>query len=1218
MLDFNLKEWSEDLFGSYRFHRTYPPPKPEKPLEIPSDPFEGIGENEIVSKVAKDPRAFHQLERMVSVLQEEQCMSEERAREHVYTWTLRELQKRLNKLPKDTKKKEERFMIEPGYRHNGLVTTLNNTSGYGISMMTENMVTGSGSRYFVAFHGCCDQEVGSLGCFWGYRDKRRNTPYLWFGGLKKFPRDHYKLVVDNSRGIVFGEDNFPRADELHADITSILNSDKVRNNLLARNLTLLYAPGTLKELWKVSQMIQEYNALIDPSTPLDVPEKFATRAMIAYLDRVLPRQFYPLSVKPGVMDDLNADIRTLQSMITLLQKKSYVVGNPLKEFERMLERLKEYIDTNEMIDLELEADLNVTKKLIKDGNDFLERIQVKKIDDASKIMTWFKTLQPANMKKNVFESISILMQIFNNMETRFKNDMDAVLALEKPRNKSKDSWVYRLWKLVTRHKEPGIFKNVRVLDTNMAKIEKTHKNAIDRLYLYLNNVVGSDDIDVLAFEEERKFLLQTIIQLERLTEEQTQLRTIYLTYREILDEIEAFEKSHISPWDSRQSLFTTESKDKQDKLGEYKKIVRDFNTLNVINLGVIDTRVTLSSVRELIAAIKEIDYKYLSFPPFGKIIKGGGILDTYSKLENVNTVIQKIAAVARQKNISSDAALVCGAYHNGKWTTQWKVIEEYEMAIIPPEPGVMYLVRDLKPLAKKTHPDYFGQSNQIEFVLIAWDEFLKLVNGAITTETYLEKLKGYQVNVTSNNILTAEYRPGKAYLNSVLKHLNTLNDKLKEVDHLLKTGSISFDKIISDILTKWQFIIMTGTPEFKIDITNKTQSIPLYIRNVLNNELKTVGIYQEQLEVPYTFTIQSGEVWTMFDKYATFVGQERRQKHLSVKDLQDLVWPRLNDKRKLIVSADLNGNLHSYSMYYLYYTVRHVISLTFDMIEGNQDRQTEEFQKYAQKLKELNDKFDNVNWPRNNLDNIQRNFLDECSVKFKSIYKRTDLTKWGEKLTEDMEVFNGLRRFTIKYIETKIQYIQLKNWWIGLAGQCGLTTEGEVNIGYIQLNNVPTVRHLQMTQTWFQSLEAFCKTVLAYNYDIVNLPYQITFEKKSILVSGKPHTIQNIVSGIVPEKETLQVKYRAGEGGPMFILFETTRDNYERWLAFKGDFNAPVIRVNARTLQIDWKNAQKNLIWVNLLGLRAITEDSKFSLSPTQPDVPVLAVNIWRYDDIKL
>lgn len=1237
-MNFDRAAWEADAFGGHRFHNA------SKPLEHspPPRPAE-LGEVELAQllsekMVISDAKALELFEN-----QSEDTEYDEGHLRHL--WYVRTLSPQAREQLKRTYKlttsppRAERFVTHlqgpgntpaisthppPSFKQLGHPDPLNE---WGILYKTRNQVLGTGPKYPYPIWECCWQHAEEPGCMFGYRDKSRNIPYTWFGGLRKFPRDQYDFVVRHARGIVFREDNLLACDDLHTSIVNVLTSVEVRDTFRARDLQRLHAPSMRKHLWQVADWMWQYNCHIRPDWPRDFPDDWASPDMFLYLRKHLPRQFYPLSNNVDIFRDLEKKLVQLENIISQVEKRSYIFGNPLPRLEKLQRRLKEYLDdTDTLIDDDLQVDLQEFQECLQEAELFISKTQISSKTVTDDIEKWY--MDNVNGNKNIrpedVEKFQQLVAYFSNVEKQFRENVDVYANLGKIENAPKgffQSLYKKFWAYFSSSKtSPTSLDQVPTIKNNLATIEKTHTEMVKMVQTYLKDMVEhvnrgeniatvSDAIEMLAKYQD---------QLDELTELQTRLRSVYIDYKRINDMIVDFRQKNVSPT-TKKPLKSEESKKVWDKLQPFMETFRRLETDETLEFKNIPPAPLVTVVSELLSDIRRIDVTF--FYENEEIPMVSDALDTLEELEKVNITIDTFVEIAQNRKFlqqeTRELATLIGGYYKGEWVRRFTVIEEYEMETRPLIQGVQYLVRDLKQLNKPERPTYFGYSFQMEFALECWIKLIEFFNAKDAT-LYNEVKTFFQdyAMVAENNIILGNL-PGigtdgmKSYLTKIQRlrkqFLQSFPDRnARTID------DVTFTKIIDKTLRTLRYILVANdaTDVPTTDNRKDHQSLPLYIRKPIDMLLEKYGLFQQQIQVPAVelYFGQKTEKITVFDKYVTRLGVINSQTALTIEELRSSAWKNPNANRFWLIAGFNDTELFAYSKEISTRCLQYVFDAMVAILKGEQyEELTTKFEKNLVTLKSMFE-LEMMYIEPLTFTTEEKTALDKCEKELKKIYDEPFFTIWCDVLntTKLQATYMSLVN-VVKNLNTTLAQ---KTWLRKLALECGLLSSSGIwrlNVTYDNIDNslylpktnlkpISTlytpdehIEHVDMTRAWVASLYHFCALVTRMNFKVTMLPYIVTVENNVL------------VRVLCPLNKRRKVLYRIGTNGPTFELFEMLEDSFQQW-----KIELPVLKIVVtgpkefkiqKTSEQLPKSEEPLQVFVNILSLRPVNVFAYFTTS---------------------
>jgi hypothetical protein len=236
---------------------------------------------------------------------------------------------------------------------------------YGLRYLTDNIVTGGGERY-APLWACCLRPKEDPGCLIGFSKEHmdRVAPYKWFGGLQTFEDKDYDDIVRNGRGVVYLYTNLARCNTIHDEIVNILLEPFIKSALLEDPAKRLNTPAVLVQLWRVAQLMHEYNKPLFPSQ-MDVTVR--QEDMTDYL-----RVHLPAKVWQKYVDQLKQDyLDTIEKVKSYKTQTSDFVKKA-KDMVKRLEDLKKKLQEAQK-DEEYEEFSNLPS-LFEDYNSILGKI----------------------------------------------------------------------------------------------------------------------------------------------------------------------------------------------------------------------------------------------------------------------------------------------------------------------------------------------------------------------------------------------------------------------------------------------------------------------------------------------------------------------------------------------------------------------------------------------------------------------------------------------------------------------------------------------------------------------------------------------------------------------------------------------------------------------------------------------------------------------------
>lgn len=1179
-MDFNREAWERDRFGETRFHLPVPRRNVKPSLKI-------IRQDSVMSK------AFPESIGKLIALSEMLGHTDDGAQ--VLTWTREEVERALRKLrqnpreffkveKEDVDDDQRRFYIQRPGAHTPISTTTAPRPTYGVVFSTLE-----GRRIDEGRWGCCWQAQEEPGCYFGYKDTRRNIPYTWFGGLKRFPRSEYDLVVRSSRGVVFLEDNLLASDDLHRSIVTTLTSSGVREAFFARSLAILHADETLEILWKVARWMHEYND-ISKVPQGNFPALFDRDYMIEYLDKHLPRQFYPL-LRDATMDSkLKEAIKRLKQQSELLLKKAYIEKNPWRRLDALIKRLEQYGDADlyNLSDVDLAADLQTADSLLQESAVFLDTAKVSTAEMDNDIFAWYNRLPKQNLSETDLNNIDALILIYRNGEDRHNDNVNA-LSNGSALPKQEMSWYKKLFATVRKFVTGSykkVFEGVLSVNQSMSKIDELHAETVKNLKRYLQSYVNDlNDFrapDMKAYQEQTQSLLKAYETLDTLTEQQSLLRNVYIKYANIEAAIQAFFKTHVSEITGK-SLSTPASANERSKLSKYLEIAQSFREQPVVDLGKIDNDPNKAVVKALLDDIRTKDnvqnFQTYEIPPIKSLLQDG-LLDTWPKLENVNRHIALIVKVAQRRdkpdsdfmNQIKELAKMVGAFKNDTWVTRWELIEEFQMTTVILKPGVQFIVRDLKPLDKTSQPDYFGHSFQIEHTIKYWDEFVGFLNRHEEYKVLQERFTR-RLRVSENNILNSDY-PGNAgkipRTVAVYNALRQLRRKLKNsVPSPSFASTLDVVQAVTYALERWRLLVITGIDEKTSNkVGDRNCSLPLFQRRIIDHYAEKYGILQSSFKVPGLVKELQRDL-EIYDQYVTHVALELTDHAYDDEELWEKIWGANNPQREWKFSAQTTNTLFQYSKALAVQLIKFIIDVTMFTIIGDESAYQEATKKNDDFLKRLKEYY--ASQMRTiaplSIPNSVKNTLMSLEQSFEALYNKPNVSDWKDFLA--IKLSNG-KRFDESYKdlvslvrdlnytdENQRMWIQSLAFYTGLYSASQKTwrtsvtydTNDKANIA-IEMSTTPSYINnpalpegylplrLEMVKVWTKSLAEFCQALRTLDYSIVKPSHGVTFIDKSGL----------FYSVYVPDNEKHPFRYQIGGNGPLFTLFECTEHSFRLWM----------------------------------------------------------------------
>lgn len=1226
-MDFNREAWERDRFGETRFHLPVPHRNVKPSLKT-------IRQDSVMSRAS--PESVGKLIALSEMLGHTDDGAQ------VLTWTREEVERALRKLrqnPREffktenesTEDDQRRFYIQRPGANTPISTTTAPRPTYGVVYST----TEGGRILGEGRWACCWQAQEEPGCYFGYKDTRRNISYTWFGGLKRFPRSDYDLIVRSSRGVVYLEDNLLACDDLHQSIVTTLTSSAVKNALFARSLDVLHADETLFILWKVAGWMHEYNA-ISKVPRGNFPDTFDRDYMIAYLDKHLPRQFFPL-LRDATMDSkLKETIKRLKQQTELLLKKAYIEKNPWRRLDTLIKRLEQYRDADlyNLSDVDLAADLQTAGGLLQESAVFLNTAKVSTVKFDDDILAWYNRLPKQNLSESDLNNIDALIVIYRNGEEKHNENMDDIRnASQPPKMEDTRAWYKRLYNTVRKFvigDYQEAFNGVKTVETDMKRIETLHAKTVKNLrrYLqsYLNDLDNFTDPDTGEYKKQLEALRNAYVTLDTITGEHGRLRNVYIKYANIEFAIDKFFREHVSEI-TGEPLQTPASADEREKVKKFLDIAKKFRVQDVIDLGTIDNNPNTKQIQGWLDAIATKDrvknYESYIIPSIVSILDDKRILDTVPKLERVNRHIALITNVAQRrdkpesdfmKQIKQLAEMI-GALKDNVWVTQWELIEEYQMDQVVSKSGTQYIVRDLKPLDKTTYPTYFGHSFQIEHTILYWDEFVAFLN---RTKPYndVQNLFLKEVTLQDPNIMRSKYPSSSQRIKTTFDALKELRRRVaRELQEPSFIDTVQVLQKANRILSAWRSLIVMGTEIELPDTDDRHLSLPFYMRAGLDVNLKDIGILQPRLQVPWFRRTFDFELET-FDRYTRYISFEVTNHAYRTAELQGNLWNNRNPDRKWLFSGHRDGAMYQYSKELMVKYLQFTIFMTLAIIAQDEKKQLEAIKQRDDAVAKLDKLFfsQTKEIPRLILSDATRTLLDACIVQFKRNY---DFAVWENFLVKGENAnFKQLFGSLCKAVQsiafsTKEQQV----WLLNLAGQCGLYDENSklwyegvsyerverwifveqfTSVGFVGVQKGAVFPRIEMLKAWILSLTEFCSTVNTSDYSVSVLKNRVT------LSDG------NFVAASIPQDDQYAFKFQIGASGPQFTLFSMSKSSRDLWNV-QVQSTLIIVRKTARKFLIkrpeDSVDARALQQLVDCYSLKRTTVTDGRSIDASQPDI---------------